>query len=188
MSKVRSALGYAVHSHGCVSLNIIWRWPRSSTVDSSPSHTPWSPPTPFDASLIQRPCDYVSVPAPPRSRDHSTSLLRMYSLLFSFLFTSLNFLSFLPLPRPPSSSPSSLLTFSSFAPGAFYSLSLEEEKPSEKRPLILLSFLLLLRLFQSYQPTMIGRLACELLSFVCLTLVLLEVLWWNFGDSVSNVQ
>lgn len=104
MSKVRSALGYAVHSHGCVSLNIIWRWPRSSTVDSSPSHTPWSPPTPFDASLIQRPCDYVSVPAPPRSRDHSTSLLRMYSLLFSFLFTSLNFLSFLPPPallRPP---------------------------------------------------------------------------------------
>lgn len=98
MSKVRSALGYAVHSHGCVSLNIIWRWPRSSTVDSSPSHTPWSPPTPFDASLIQRPCDYVSVPAPPRSRDHSTSLLRMYSLLFSFLFTLLNFLSFLPPP------------------------------------------------------------------------------------------
>lgn len=115
----------------------------------------------------------------PRLLVPGTIPLRFFVCIpFSFPFSSLRLTSFLfsPPSRHPSSSPSSLLTFSSFAPGAFYSLSLEEEKPSEKRPLILLSFLLLLRLFQSYQPTMIGRLACELLSFVCLTLVLLEVL------------
>lgn len=162
----------------CVSLNIIWRWPRSSTVDSPPSpllSLRFPPPTPFDASLIQRPCDYVSAPASLRvpGTIPLCFFVRMYSLLSSFLSTSLNFLSFLfppPPSLPPLRVPSPSLWCWSFAPRAFYSSSLKEEKPNEERPLILLSSLLLLRLFQSCQLSTIGRHARELPSFMHLTL------------------
>lgn len=85
-----SALGYAVHSHDCVSLNIIWRWPRSSTVDSSPFPDPSIPHYyslrcfPNSTPLWLRLCPRVTPPCP---RDHTTPLLRMFpSLFLSLLF------------------------------------------------------------------------------------------------------
>lgn len=154
------------------------------------------PPTPFDASLIQRPCDYVSAPASllVPGTIPLCFFVRMYSLLSSFLSTSLNFLSFLFPPPPvrvPSSSSSSCprslpsLWCWSFAPRAFYSSSLKEEKPNEKRPLILLSSLLLLRLFQSCQLSTIGRHARELPSFHALNVTSYESRDGNSRSSVS---
>lgn len=60
----------AVHSHGRVSLNIIWRWSRLPIVDS-PSPFVLRPSFPFltlflfNIPWIQRPCDYASPFCPP---------------------------------------------------------------------------------------------------------------------------
>lgn len=55
----------AVHSHGRVSLNIIWRWPRFPIVDSLRPSSPFLALFLFDIPWIQRPCDYASPFRPP---------------------------------------------------------------------------------------------------------------------------
>lgn len=143
--EARSSLGYAVHSHDRVSLNIIWRWPRVLH-SRLPFPIPQSPSPSFRCFPNSTPLWLRLCPRVLADPGHFPSTLLSSSVFPSLPFSSLRsrlpffHLSFsvslfLPLPPP-------------FA--AFYSPRWRKKNGARRGlPDPLISLAILLRLFQS---------------------------------------